>query len=1004
MPSRRRRRPFPTVSDDHSAGSSIISSQHLHGCVKEYANVVLGQTEHDAFLVQGNTKTPKISNRYRLDAQIPRDRDVSHVFRHVAGRSSNESREVMRECGIYHQDRTVPSISVEASNSSKASESISAFMPSADKNSILQSIYQPLNRLDTNKQASRAPIDFQDNFIMEQPSKAKRVKLFSVDEEGAHQSTKRQTCTLRERNSCPAQHGQTASPETIDAMDCSSGESLDMDLSTQPITRKGYASPCNTLDHGSITPSMLGKLCKSKVDNPEVMAAMFASFPSPHFPLGCTIGGEESDDFQSLDGSEITMRTIEKLETESKKKRLLSHLMRSQTYPSNFVENQYFEADETIISVATRTARDKCLSILKGGRRSVAATTFLPNVDRITTKKSMLTIHATDKGLDAGQSNDDVSPPRKHSPHNEVTSKGAMDTKSTPAIIRLDRLPEPSTNHVLFECNGEIFQHAPLPSGWEVRISKSKNRPFYTHPDRGATWYCPVVNPIGPSESASLSIVPASVEETIGCNIGTREDETTNSFNRDSDNSSASDADDSRASTGSSGLSVRSMDETSIENTLYAKAGKGAKYSDCITSTSRTSPMGGISNTVKRSVTVEQDDLESHSSDTTPEKPVRGAVGYLANQSGASTTLSVSKNHGNDDMLDISTQNSPQEEIHLNFTSPDEEIVSLVLVNLACRQARAKGTTLALYPSDRIDSPSQLSAVADSSKFHDEGAIGCNQANPEVAMGSPCISCESSPIQNRVLSMFHSPDRLLPDQMVANQDDYDVVQANCDSQNVHADEFSTFDDHDVQSGDKRTFKRLEQGSEVHQQRSTTADADIQLITRQREVEFEISCHDNSFHAGNGASDTSADDQNELDGNVEDGGYDYPHVVKSPGLANESVAASDDDTDSWIEDKVVVASKACLVFHPNVVETNGVCSVSTLGEYKHSSCAGGTYLSKMSFRILNPPHPICALQKLDHMFLIAERSQRVHARQFGRLKANGKYSTDPRRRLDFLESL
>jgi hypothetical protein len=294
--------------------------------------------------------------------------------------------------------------------------------------------------------------------------------------------------------------------------------------------------------------------------------------------------------------------------------------------------------------------------------------------------------------------------------------------------------------------------------------------------------------------------------------------------------------------------------------------------------------------------------------------------------------------------------------------------------------------------------------VADSSKFHDEGAIGCNQANPEGAMGSPCISRESSPIQNRVLSLFHSPDRLLPNQMVANQDDYDVVEANCDSQNVQADDFSTVDDHDVQRGDKRTVKRLEQGSEEHQQRSTTADADMQLTTRQREVEFEISCHDNSFHAGNGASDTSPEDQNELDGNVEDGGYGYPHVVKSPGLANESVAASDDDMDSWIEDKVVVASKACLVFHPNVVETNSVCSVSTLGEYKHSSCAGGTYLSKMSFRILNPPHPICALQKLDRMFLIAERTQRVHARQFGRLKSNGKYSTGPRRRLDFLESL
>lgn len=984
MPSRRRRHPNPSVSDDHSAESSIVSSQHLHGCVQEYANVVLVHAEHDAFLVQGNTKTPKISNRGRLDAQIPQTSHVSHVFRHVTGRSSNESLEMMREPSNHH--RAVSSNSVEALNSTKAPESIRVCIPSRDKNSISQ---------DTKKRASREHVDCNDNFVTEQNSKAKRAKRVSVDEEHGHQSTKKQACTLREPNSCSAQRDRTTSPDTVDAMDCSSGESLDMDLSTQLITSTGYVSPGNTLDHGSITSSTLGKLCKSKVDNPEIMAAMFASYPSARFPLGCTIGGEE---FQSLDASEITMRTMQQLEMGSKKNRFPSHLIRSQTDPSNFVENQYFEADKTIISVATRTARNKCLSILKGGRRSLSATTFPSDVDRSTNNTNLI-FNATDKGIEANQSNEDGSLPRKQSPQNLVTiNQGDVNSKDAPTIIRLDRLPKPSTNHVFFEYNGEIFQHAPLPSGWEVRMSKSKNRLFYTHPDRGATWYCPVVNPIGASESASLSIVPSSVKETIGCALmRTPEDETTTNFDHDSHCSSAIDAEDSRDSTGSSGLFVRSIDEDP-DSTPYIKAGEGGKYEDCSISMSRTLPVRQISIPVKRSVTVEQDDLKSHSSDTTAEKPAKRAVEYPANQSCISTTPRVSKFHAND----CSTQKSPRDEIHLNVASPDEEIASLVLVNLAHRRMRVKGTTLlALYPSDRIDSPSQLSAAAHNGKFHDEASPRSHQAKQGGVRGSPYHSYGSPPIDNRVLSLFHSPDTLLPDQLGADQDDCDVVEINWNSQNVRANDFSTFDDDvHVQSGNHRTFKRFEQGSEVQLQKLTTADACcMQVITRNREAECAMPYSDKCFHNRNMVIHTSADNQHESDRSIADDGDD--------GLATESFNASEDVTDSRIDDNAVLASNTRHVFHPNVVETNSVCSISTLGEYRQESCAGGTFLSKMSFRILNPPHPICALQKLDQILLIAGEAPkltRIHARQFRGLKSYGKFSVDACRRLDFLESL
>ena len=63
------------------------------------------------------------------------------------------------------------------------------------------------------------------------------------------------------------------------------------------------------------------------------------------------------------------------------------------------------------------------------------------------------------------------------------------------------RLKEPSVSFsealqmVYFEVGGRLIPHPPLPPGWKIRVSESKNRPFYCHPDHGTTWHCPVVLP-----------------------------------------------------------------------------------------------------------------------------------------------------------------------------------------------------------------------------------------------------------------------------------------------------------------------------------------------------------------------------------------------------------------------------------------------------------------------------------------------------------------------------
>lgn len=55
-------------------------------------------------------------------------------------------------------------------------------------------------------------------------------------------------------------------------------------------------------------------------------------------------------------------------------------------------------------------------------------------------------------------------------------------------------LPDEETNDmIIFSLEGKHYIHDPLPPGWIMRVSKTRKRPFYIHPDHGVTWHCPVV-------------------------------------------------------------------------------------------------------------------------------------------------------------------------------------------------------------------------------------------------------------------------------------------------------------------------------------------------------------------------------------------------------------------------------------------------------------------------------------------------------------------------------
>ena len=102
----------------------------------------------------------------------------------------------------------------------------------------------------------------------------------------------------------------------------------------------------------------------------------------------------------------------------------------------------------------------------------------------------------------------------------------------------------------------------------------------------------------------------------------------------------------------------------------------------------------------------------------------------------------------------------------------------------------------------------------------------------------------------------------------------------------------------------------------------------------------------------------------------DGGAELIPTTTSTDVS--SIEASDDDTETECEEGDVLNGRDQALplpptnrFHPREVNTNSAYSVSTLGGDK-PSFAERTHTTKLSLRILNPPHPLCSLQRLDQI--------------------------------------
>jgi hypothetical protein len=80
------------------------------------------------------------------------------------------------------------------------------------------------------------------------------------------------------------------------------------------------------------------------------------------------------------------------------------------------------------------------------------------------------------------------------------------------------------TNHAhIFELRGGVlYRHPPMAPGWSLGVSKSKNKPYYYHPDFGTSFFCPVPLPSANEAHVGAKRVTQRREQSIGTLFNSR--------------------------------------------------------------------------------------------------------------------------------------------------------------------------------------------------------------------------------------------------------------------------------------------------------------------------------------------------------------------------------------------------------------------------------------------------------------------------------------------------
>lgn len=251
-----------------------------------------------------------------------------------------------------------------------------------------------------------------------------------------------------------------------------------------------------------VTKGMLSRAREAKADNEEVVAAMMKSGPpykgrqernpTPDASMvGTMIGVHSHERSDSVDGSEVTMLTTDS----SLHDFPATHTNKQQQQQRQQKQHDTDSDDESEDNVLVNKN----------------------NMKRKTSPDDVSAVPETSASRTSKQKR------RKRRSESERTSN----------IREPDEGVNESSQVIYFENNGVMIPHPPLPSGWIIRMSKSKQRPFYCHPDHGSTWHCPVVLP----QSSSDSMLKSVYQPTV-VNVPTTQTEKEKSLDNDDDTES----------------------------------------------------------------------------------------------------------------------------------------------------------------------------------------------------------------------------------------------------------------------------------------------------------------------------------------------------------------------------------------------------------------------------------------------------------------------------------
>jgi hypothetical protein len=719
-------------------------------------------------------------------------------------------------------------------------------------------------------------------------------------------------------------------------MDCSSDPPLEDD---EQLLITQQEPPPPLVDDTSFNSFNLQRLCTSLPDNPNVISAMLASGEPRKeklicgFPVGSTFYTNPLRDDET---SEITVKTLEELGVANQDHDDDDDDDDDAICPMEETDRAVTKPDA---SSATKQAREKCWSIFAKPRvlsdRPPAA----------------LYINSDDYQKDLDTSPDFVAQNpsvKKHDKHPDKPARDSPDhtrqqqhVPPTATIIKLDETPQ-NLHHrpIYYEYKDQLIQHPRLPSGWEICISKSKNRPYYKHPDHGTTWHCPVPFPVAFFKSVPLT--PASASPVWICQLQQHGAPETPKVHKTTtaavDTTAVGDEDDD-----SSGISLVSTqgsvdykadneDDTPVEESSLNSSVDGC------TTIPLHSAKAKDKTPIKRAVTVDTGAMSSSPSDagSMPDSTKQDAGPLLGSESPQSMQ-SVRRGHtmtphqeNHDDSPLSKTVNdgkttSPVTRDGKAFSCQLDESESLdeEIIALAQRHSGENRGTVALFAVHRLGSPSHLGGDKAGSMKH------------------------SSPPVDRIEIMHRSVTRSLGGDPADNFNDMDDFPAADDDVDEAQDDRPGADDVRVVDHGDNTCRELRHSSQqkVAATRTETA-AD---------------------------GDTETDD--ESDEEIEEEPKDRVDPTKCPGTASSR-------------------------FHPFQVETGSVGTMSTLGGGGKRSLTGMTHKTTFSLRILNPPHPLCSLQSLELLQKAALAKKHSKTSKFSQSRSCIQSAGQTARKLDF----